>query len=261
MIRSLASLILAGALLWAGAAAAAVGTPTAIMAVATGVTSGTSAPTNVDAPVGSLIVVSAALWNTPDGTVTGCTLSSGDTLTQAAQPAPASGAFNQSLWYVSNSAHDLPSGGSVTCTTSNGSAYALGAWKVSGANGGLDASVSSNSGNASSITIATGTLAYANEIVFGSERYTEGTYTEGAGFTTLTNAANSVTAAYEIVSSTGSVTWAPSWSSGSNASGTVASFKATGASAANPHMLMLLGAGLAANDNETPAAFARRASY
>ena len=178
------SLALGLALLGGGVATAAIGTPVAIMAEALGTTSGSSSPTNVDAPVGSLLVFAVSLWNIANGTITGCTLSDGDTLTLAAQPAATGSVYNMALLYASNTAHDLPSGGSITCTTSNGSGYAAGGWSVSGANGGVDKTNSSVSGSAASVSLATGTLAVPSEIVFGAERYVGGTYTEGSGFST-----------------------------------------------------------------------------
>ncbi|HEY5008034.1 MAG TPA: hypothetical protein VII42_08520, partial [Caulobacteraceae bacterium] len=69
-------------------------------------------PTNVDAPPGSLLIVVANSWFVVGGSITGCTLSNGDTLTLAAQVAP-TGSFHYgtTIFYASNLPHDLPSGG------------------------------------------------------------------------------------------------------------------------------------------------------
>lgn len=182
--------------------------------------------TIADAPVGSLIV--AWVGNTSQfiNTILSCVDSAGDTLTQAVNEGGSPGYYNVSLWYVV-AAHDLPIGGTFTCTTTFGN-YIIFAVDVTGLGGALD-TTNTGTGN-TSLSIATGTLAAPSEIVFGAQYPSNsvGSYTTGAGFTSFDPtqaAAGDGELAYEIVSATTSVTYAPSWSSSINATGAVASFK------------------------------------
>src|SRR5258708_35152671 len=100
-----------------------------------GVPTGTGTiTTNVDAPIGSLIVV---FWydntsaQTPPATLSD---SAGNTYSKAVNPTPTASTFTVAIYYSSSTANDLPSGGTITST---GNA-AMAAFKVSGANGGLD---------------------------------------------------------------------------------------------------------------------------
>jgi hypothetical protein len=227
-------------------AAAAIGAPAAINTLAVNVASGSAVTTNVDAPIGSLIIVEAVSSGSFDVSVTGCTLSDGDTLSQAVQSTPTASAVGVAIFYASNTAHDLASGASITCS-SPGSAITVAAYKISGANGGLDKVNSAvNATPTTSASIATAAMAVNSELVFPSVitgGCLFGTWTEGSGFTTLTNASGSAFAnAYEIVSSTTAPTYAPSYSGSCGYSAVIATFEATG-SAAPHHFLMSMGVG------------------
>lgn len=224
----------------------AIGAPTAILTANSQASSGGSVSTNVDAPAGSLVVFTPAVYSVqgPFG-ITSAILSNGDTLTQAAQPTPTATSYNMSLWWAVL-AHDLPSGSTITCTTTSGaSTWTVGGYSVLGANGGLDATASyspnGNVGTAASLT--TPGLAAPNEIVFAALRYPSGAYTEGAGFTGLYSQSGQLALAYQIVSSQSPVTWAPSWGSASYISAVLASFIATGSTGATKHLLGLMGSG------------------
>jgi hypothetical protein len=249
MIRSaLASLLALAALSLAQPCEAAIGTPTAILAFETP-TAGpptTSTGTTVDAPAGSLIVIYAAAFNIGDTTMgSTCTLSDGDTAVRAISNTPTVGAYTSTLYYVSNSAHDLPVGGTITCNSGTNQT-GLAAWVITGASGGLDKTNSTQaSGGVTSISLASGTLSTSSEILFGSINIgSTQTLTEAPGFTTLVAYASGTTNAdisYKIVSANSSVTYNPTFSGGGN-SGLLATFEATG-SANNSHLFLLLGVG------------------
>lgn len=219
------------------------GAPVAILAPVVAVPSGTGASTTVAAAVGSLVVISATLWGTANGTITNVTLNNGDTVLLAAQPAPAAGIFNTSIWYAIL-ANPLPIGGLITATTSNGSTVTLSAWSVANCTGGLDQANSVNISSAATFSLATGALASSNEFVFATERYTQGAFTEGAGFTTLYNLGSNTLSSYAIVAgSNASVTWAPTWATASVVSAAIATFIAGPPAAPITHELNLLGVG------------------
>jgi hypothetical protein len=150
--------------------------------------SGRAFQTEADAPAGSLIVLFIDAQTSPQ-TVTGVTLSSGDTVTQAVQSTATSGPNTVSIWYVSNSAHDLPKGGTITVTTSGGGNFVLVGVTVANANGGLDKTASlANTSGQTGVSIPTGTLRQANEIIFGGFQATTDAdpgFTQATNFTTL----------------------------------------------------------------------------
>lgn len=208
-----------------------IGTPVQLLAAANVASAGHNT-TGADAPAGSLIVVFIATWNGLDGTVTAVSDSAGNTYTLAVQPAAgASMPYPGAIYYCSNSANDLPSGGWISATSSGGDNFTIGAWAVSGANGGLDATASTSDNN-STVSLSTGTLGSASEIVFGGigTRANLGTLTDPGAFTELFFSATSAHQpfAYDIVSSNSSVTYDPSWSNTAAFVAVLASFKATG---------------------------------
>lgn len=233
--------------LWsAEPAQAAIGAPVAITTTSiSGIVSGVGVVVTADAPIGSLIVVTAQNFSAVNATITGCVLSSGDALTQASQNAAQSGIFSSSIWFASNTAHDLPISGTITCTTSTGT-YSLVGYKITGANGPLDKTNKSASSSASGVLLATGTMCNASEIIMANTQLgSETTYTESANFTQLVNGSVQETdIAYDIVSATTSVAYAPSWTPAAGYGLTLATFQATGTpNCASSSAMMMLGIG------------------
>jgi hypothetical protein len=223
----------------------AIGTPTLIL-VDTNIVSGGSGITTVDAPAGSLIVL--FIYNNSNGSaVTGVTLSSGDTVTRGPNQTSANGSVE--IWYVSNTAHDLPVASTISVTVSTGN-LRVAAYVVSGANGGLD---KTNAGTATSTgpSLATGTLGASSEIVFGGlQTVGYSGFTQATGFTALI-ADGTRGAAYDIVSSTASVTYNPRFAS-TTYSAVVATFKATATGETGTANLAFGGIGLAVAGRAQP---------
>lgn len=163
-----------------------------------------------------------------------------NTYTLAVRQKSASGNFTDEIWYKEN-ASAVSSGATITATlsasTTGGFGFAAYAAQVSGiaTSSSLDKTASSNT-NSTSPSVSTGTLSQSSEIVFASSSVNAGgntcAYTEASGFTNLfklySQSQEDCAVAYQIVSSTSSVTYNPSWSnSGGNGMETmVASFKA-----------------------------------
>jgi hypothetical protein len=246
MIRILGLLLVAASFL-AQPCMAAPSTPTAILAFATP-TAGpptTSTATTVDAPIGSLIVIYAAAFNAGDTTMgSTCTLSDGDTATLAVSYTPVIGVYSSAFYFIANSAHDLPVGGTITCNSGTNQT-AIAAWVVTGANGGLDKTNSSAASSGNSISLASGTLSSASEILFSSANIGAAqTITEASGFSTLVtygSGTTNVDVGFQIVSATTSLTYAPTFSGGGHG-GLLATFQATG-TPAKAYNLLMLGAG------------------
>lgn len=247
MIRhALAPLLALAALTLARPCEAAIGTPTTILAFDApgGGPPTISNATTVDAPAGSLIVIYVAAFNAGDTTMaTSCALSNGDTALRAATYTPVVASYSSALYYVSNSTHDLPIGSTISCNSgANQTGFA--AWVITGTNGGLDKTASE--GGVGTVSLSTGTLSSANELVFGSVNVGAGqTVTEASGFTTLVAYGNGTTnadIAYQIVSATSSVTYNPSFCCASGGGANLATFEATG-SAIVTRSLMILGVG------------------
>jgi len=210
-----------------------IGTPTKI-ATTTAATSGVHVATTVDAPVGSLIVVIIA-HQSSNVSISGVTDSAGNTYSQAAQSTQTAAILSSAIFYSSNTPNDLPSGGWIAVATPSGN-VAFDAFMVSGANAGLDKTNSTTSASATSSPLTTGALSSPSEIVFGAinpaNSITAG-YTEATGFTTLEGCGGAQGAsAYDIVNSAGSVAYNTSWTTARACGMTLASFIASGASAA-----------------------------
>lgn len=236
---------LAALLLTPTFALAAISTPTLI---ATGSqSSGVAVTTTVDAPIGSLIVV---LADSKTPTVA-CTTSGSDALTLAAGVsggAPAAVA----IYFVANSAHDLPIGSTFTCTTTTGG-YDLRAYIVTGALLGVDgaATNSTGGGGTTTQTATTAALASNREIAFGATSLSSGQtgWVESSGFTTLAGQGSpddNFDFGYKILTSSAAVTYSTSWGSNTRVSVAVATFKAPNVGG---HTLGLMGIGVAGNDN------------
>ncbi len=207
-----------------------ISTPTQI-AKGTGVASGATVTTTVDAPKASLIVVAVLAWQTANSAITGLTDSAGNTYTQAIQSVATATVFASSIWYCSNTPNDLPIGGTLTATTAGGT-YGLFAYVVTGCNGGADKTNTTlkTSGNNKTFSLATGTLTVANELIFGAflPGASTGVITESAGFSSLDNTASFDLISYKIANATGTVTWSPSWATNlAIYSAVLASFEST----------------------------------
>lgn len=205
-----------------------IGPPTKLFSAAfVNVVSGLpSTGTSVDAPAGSLIVV-ALLNQVQNQGVSSLVDSAGNTYTQAESSALSLSYYSTSIWYCSNTLNDLPSGGTFTPTTTGGATVFIQAVAVSGANGGLDQTATENV-TGTGFSLSTGALASASEIAFGAWNPSNlfGTYTEGAGFTTIIADNGFIVFSYDIVSTNTAITWAPSWTSSVAASPVLATFKA-----------------------------------
>lgn len=186
--------------------------------------------TIADAPAGSLIVVTMA--NFGGSATPGLTDSAGNTYTLAVGVTTAAPNNNQVfLYYCSNTPNDLPSGGSFTTATFQ-TFFAITALAISGANGGLDITQPyiDTSGSNNSLSLSTGTLSQASEIVVGTMYLgpNVGPITEAAPFTSVNPSYNNIDTAYDIVSSTGSIIFNPSWGGGAQVTACLATFEGSG---------------------------------
>jgi hypothetical protein len=208
-----------------------IGTPVSIAdnTSGTAIASGGTISTSVAAPVGSLIVV-CIFPNSPDVNVTGVTLSSGDVETGAIHGSAISATNNCALYYFINTAHNLPSGGTIKVTVSSGT-WRLAAYAVSGATNGKDgSSIFQFSSGQTSISPATGALASSNEIAFGVVYQTSSItgWTESSGFTTLVNPnVNRSGVSYQILNTNAAITWSASWTGASPVTAVLATFEGT----------------------------------
>jgi hypothetical protein len=138
------------------------------------------------------------------------------------------------FWYTC-SATAVPSGTTVTATTANGDfAYSglISGVRVTGMKSTSCLDVTPSPYTSSSTTTpsaSTGTLAQAHEVVFGATHVdATNSITESSGFTTINQPADAYRKnmfCYEVTSSTGSVTYAPTLGSSGYISSGVVSFK------------------------------------
>lgn len=192
----------------------------------------TSVTTGADCPVGSLIVVLVADYESQASDFSGATVSdsAGNIYDFVAQSTPTTGIPTTTIFACINSASDLPNGGTISCSASRGEQ--IHAACVSGANGGKDQTNSVvNSVAGTSLTVAVPTLAQASEIVFGAADNGANMIgvTETGGYTRLQDTAvrKWVDFAYLKAASTTPASYGPStFTSGTN-SGVVAAFKAS----------------------------------
>jgi hypothetical protein len=227
-----------------GSAQAQIGTPTSILTPVTNSASGTAISTTVDTPIGSLIVVAVSAWNSLNGTVTSVTDSAGNSYTAVQRAANASEPYPSAIFYSSNTPNDLPNGGTITATNSGGVTQNVAAYKISGANGGIDVSTSTFVNGNTTLSLSSGVLAVPNEILIGvtSSRNSLSGFTAGSPFTELLFGVTGVsTFAYDIVSATTSVTYGPSWTNNGAMIGLLVSFKQSVASGAPQRMLTGVG--------------------
>lgn len=171
--------------------------------------------TNVSVPAGSLIVVGGSVRTTA-ANMTGCSDSAGNTYAAPSNRAAASNTDVGMTYSILGTT--LPSGGTITCTTSsttNFMAYAS-AWAGVASSGTLDpATPTSGIGTATNMAAGpSGTLAFpgTTELIVGfAAPFSSGGITEDAAFTSLgTNTGTAVGhMGYKIVSSNAAITYTP----------------------------------------------------
>ena len=235
--------------LWAGLAGAAIGTPTQL-GVGTATNGNISITTGADAPPGSLIIVVASATNTH--ALSGVADNAGNCASaySAAANSTQSGAVTLGVYYCLTTI-DLPSGGVISVTLNSSHNMSATAFAVTT---GIAASPLDKSGTiqtatsgTSATSTSTGALSQAVEIVVGVlalDGGTSGGFTPGGSFSSIGGElANSKGAyvAYQIVNSTSSVAWAPSWSGSTDWQSSVYSFKGAAASATKDNLLLGIG--------------------
>lgn len=207
-----------------------IGTPQKLILVSNSANS-THVTVTSTAPAGSLIVVACACWSSTNGVVSSVTDSQGNSYTIVQNAAAASVPYPGAIAYCLNSASTLTSGIDWISVTSTAVSQSTGAWSMSGANSGIDVSIPTTGFGIKGKTISTGTLAQNNEIIFGLTA-TAGNlsgFTNSAGFTELAfgiaGSGNAFGFAYDIVSSTSSVSYSPTWTNNNNVALVLVSFK------------------------------------
>lgn len=223
----------------------AIGTPSSLGTAISGTTSVSSKvfTTNAAITAGNLAVVAIGWYNGGSSVVAISSVSDGTNTYTAAVTASSSGSTPSSiaLYYCKNAAA-VASSASITVTwASNVLAQGIIAYQVSGVDktGPLDKTATYTSPATTTPSVSTGTLSQANEIIFGcAGGYNITSYTESSGFTSLASVfpnSDATTLSYDTVTSTTSVTYAPT----TNADLTgptialVASFKAAAANTGN----------------------------
>jgi len=170
---------------------AAIGTPNKLLVSGPGISQGTPVATTGSAPAGALITVEVV--DLSGNGLTGITddaTGGPNTYTNAVS------VDNPTLGGVyifhSETGHALPAGGHITVNNGGPATYAIIAFSVVNAAGGLDktASVDNTSSPSTSPSVSTGTLAQTNEVIFGAivtinARPSIG-WVESSGFTSAT---------------------------------------------------------------------------
>jgi hypothetical protein len=221
----------------------AIGTPVSLGSVGHAAEATLVLTTGADAPVGSLIFVAGVQQVTSGTVVSSCTDQKSNSYSALGSANNASGASTGAA-YANNTASDLPSGDTISATFGTSAAtVAMAALAVSGiaTSSPLDINNVNATGNSSSPSAATGTLAQASEIIFAILGWSTsgGTITEDTthGWTSLvTFQGNTMTLhiAYQIVSATTSVTYAPTISATREWTVQLFSFKGVAASGPSP---------------------------
>lgn len=184
-------------------------------------TSSFNITTSAAVAAGNLLVIYIA-WGT-NGTPSVASISDGTNSYSLANKIAIANVQSE-IWYCANAAA-VGSGATLTITMSvagSGGNEGTVAYAYQVANAALVSpfDVGGTSGtNSTTPSAATGTLAQANEIVFGgsyNNNQSTPVYTEASGFTNLASRTGSVGQSfgfgYRIVSATTSVTYAPTWS-------------------------------------------------
>lgn len=235
-MRGLLAFFCAGlAFIWAQGAGAALTRAAIGKNSAGGGNSTVAITTTADCPAGSLLVVLTGAANdtstassvTDNATGGANTYGGLNTITSGA------GVANMRAFHADNTAHDLPLGGTITVTWSSTSAPKLAAAECVGgaAASPLDVNATGTAFTTTTTpTQATGSLAQASEIIYGFELSQGGVFTSaGTGFTSAQSQvqnANTLATAFDIVSSTSTVTFGPTLTSSSSGVINVATFKA-----------------------------------
>lgn len=198
--------------------------------------------TTVDCAVGSTVVLLAT--DTTQALVSVTDNATGGANTWSAPLDNLTGTGINLGWsYAVNTAHDLPIGSSITATFGGASANSLTASCIQGivTSSPVDVSGQTAQGLAatSATTVNSGTLSQASEIVLGglAGALAVGTVTCGTGWTSQSGGVSNIPSAricYQIVSSTTSVAFSPTWGGSSNYITDVISLKGSGGAAAAP---------------------------
>lgn len=203
--------------------------PVAISAVNQNKASGATFATTAAAPVGSLIVVVASNWSTLNSTITSVGPdSAGNTYALAVSSVLDVNLAGIAIYYSANIASPLPSGGTIPVTTSSG-LYAAQALNVATASGVDQTATAKQTSTTSSTTLSTGALSNQPQVVIAAIRAETGafgTWTPGAGFSTLSAFSNLLQVDCALVGSTAAVTWAPSWVNANALADVIATFPA-----------------------------------
>lgn len=214
----------------------AIGTPVSLGAHAQAASTTNVLPVSGSSAVaGSLIVVFAAYATVAD-TLTGVADSQGNTYTVLDNFAGT--AIGVGCAYCSNSAFSLTGVDTITATFAGSVSSEIEAVSVSGANGGVDKSALTQSGLAATAfsgNIASGTLAVADEVLFGFTGYpaAQGLVSNngGAAFTQLVSVGASprLYTSYLVVAATTTQNFNISWPTANNYAADLISFKITAA--------------------------------
>lgn len=214
----------------------------------------TTAATNVlttvtnDCPIHSTIILLAANATAAD-TLTGVTDSAGNTW-QSPVDATAGTGVGLATAYAINTTVDLPVGGTITASFTSNTTFINAICVQNLANTTpLDTHnppPSTGSAATSATSVATGTLRSSAELIVGSlgGNVAMGTFTCPAGFTkpSINNSGGpSLLMCYEVVASSSSVGFAPTWTNSANYVNNVVSFSDTNSGAVATPKGTLLG--------------------
>lgn len=218
------SILLAGVLAWCSPAWATPPTPITIGTGSTTAAAGSySITTNADCPAHSIIgVVSSASAGVSNPVTATTDSATGGTNTYAVLDTSVNTILNRmDVWLALNTAHDLPNGGTITITYgTTGNRAALFCIPAIGSIGTVDVhnNTSNGAGASPATTVNTGTLVTSQEIILGfltsANVGVTPAVTPSSGFTVLSSSISSVQmayVAYQIVNSTASVAWSPTW--------------------------------------------------
>lgn len=188
-----------------------------------------------DAPVGSLIVLLVAFTTVAD-TLSSVADSAGNTYVVIGNKTGTG--IGVGIAHCSNSAFDLPVGGTITATFAGSVTTKISAIVVSGCNGGVDKSGIVDSGLAAVTTAAmvTGVLAVADELIVNlvGTAGTAATFTQSSGFTKIgqnITTAPGILSSYKIVAVTTSVSCTSTWTTANNYAALMVTFQITAAAA------------------------------
>lgn len=230
----------------------ALGTPTSIGTRRVGAgTTTVVLTTTASVPAGAMIFVLAATPNGDTVAISSCADSVGNTYTAGTSYTPGGSTDGRIRPFWVPNATALGSGGTITVTCSGtGEVKYLSACYVTGAD---TTTPLSDEGpgqglGLSSTSISTGTLSNANCVVFGiiaGDNMNNGAFSSGTGFTTGVDNAGGTRSviSYQIVTSTASVTYNPSWVGNSSGAVNWIAFKEAGGGPTNVALTGVTGTG------------------